>query len=114
MGNQATTQQDSTLTVDQSITQLESHTHLQKLETPTGWTVYSNEETLCSWMLTPSHHPAYPSLVQRSIITDDDTNIKVEMEILCEAEPVECDRLRLTFEELNEEMALQFNAMTAD
>jgi hypothetical protein len=75
-----------------------------KVTVQAGWTVIEDmaggEITL--WTFTYIGHPAHPSAVKRTLVTDGATHLKTS--ILCEAEKAACDALVRDFDALNAQM----------
>jgi hypothetical protein len=69
-----------------------------------GWTIVNDSGESTIWSFTPSNHPAHPSVVKRTIVSDKG-QIGVEMSALCEAQKAACDGLMAEFTELNNQMA---------
>jgi len=56
-----------------------------------GWTVAEDENGLVLWLLTPRGHPAYPSIVRRTIVNRAD-GAHFETAVRCFASKDVCDQ----------------------
>lgn len=74
-----------------------------KVSVQGGWTVVTEQDGLTLWSFTPEGHPAYPAAVRRQVVQKDGAWY-VNMNALCEATKVACDKLMEDFKVLNERM----------
>ena len=56
-----------------------------------GWTVAEDLEAFTVWLLTPTGHPAYPSIVRRTLINGPD-GAYMDTNIRCVASKETCDK----------------------
>ena len=71
-----------------------------KISTEAGWTVIEDQSTLSVWSFTPPGHPAFPAAIQRQVVQDGN-NMRVKMNVLCEAPKSACDAVAAEFQKLN-------------
>ena len=72
-----------------------------------GWTIIdesTGENTIVLWSFTPENHPAYPSMIRRTLYQQGNGPWLLRMNIKCGAAKVPCDALVRDFQRLNEEM----------
>ncbi|HEU4618500.1 MAG TPA: hypothetical protein VFV10_10685 [Gammaproteobacteria bacterium] len=74
-----------------------------KFSTQEGWTVVASQEhgRAVQWFFTPQDHPAYPSVVKRTVGENRGVGV-IDMAALCEVEQSECDRLIEDFRQISE------------
>lgn len=65
-----------------------------------GWTVVIDPTNQVVWSFTPADHPAYPAAVRRRAI-EQDGQVFLDTQALCQAEKSACDKLMAEFDELN-------------
>lgn len=70
-------------------------------EGPTGWTEIEDgiENTL--WSFAPEEHPAYPSVVRRTI-AGVGQSIRIDMDAICESNQAACEALMQNMLKMNE------------
>jgi hypothetical protein len=56
-----------------------------------GWLVAEDLDTFTVWLLTPAEHPAYPSMVRRTLINQSD-GAYMDTSVRCLASKEVCDR----------------------
>jgi hypothetical protein len=56
-----------------------------------GWIVAEDLDAFTVWLLTPPNHPAYPSIVKRTLVNGKD-GANMETRIRCFASKETCDR----------------------
>jgi hypothetical protein len=74
-----------------------------QISVQSGWTVINDPSTLSLWSFTPPGHPAHPAAIHRKVIQENG-NIYVQMNVMCEAAKPACDALVAEFEKLNRQM----------
>jgi hypothetical protein len=72
-----------------------------EIRTENGWTIAIDLATRTIWSFAPKGHPAYPTVVKRSVVPAEKGSV-VEMRVLCESDKVSCDSVVLQFQQLNE------------
>jgi hypothetical protein len=73
-----------------------------------GWTIVDDRGSLTLWSFAPDGHPAHPAVVRRKIV-EEQGQIFVRMNVLCEASKAACDALVADFNKLNQQMADDLN-----
>src|SRR5690349_6195112 len=71
------------------------------LNTEEGWFVVFQKSTV--WSFTPNNHPAHPSVVKRSVESNNE-QIYIKTEAKCESTKKHCDALLQQFQELNDKV----------
>jgi hypothetical protein len=66
-----------------------------------GWTIINDPVNNIIWSFAPASHPAYPSVVKRTLIQTTG-GISLNMAVLCEAATLACENLVKEFQALNE------------
>jgi hypothetical protein len=56
-----------------------------------GWIVAQDLDAFTTWLLTPAKHPAYPSIVRRTLVNSKD-GASMETRIRCFASKETCDK----------------------
>ena len=64
------------------------------------------------WTFTVPGHPAHPSVVCRRPVQDGD-NLKLDMNVRCNAPEAECEKLVKAFQELNQRMMQELKKQQA-
>jgi hypothetical protein len=67
-----------------------------------GWIIAEDRSHYTLWSFAKEGDPAYPSAVKRTAVQETGGSVTMNMNILCEATQVACDRLVADFNELNE------------
>ena len=75
-----------------------------RFETQDGWTIARDTARRTVWAFVPKDDPAYPAVVRR-IVVERNSQVRVDMHVLCDADKAICDDLRRQFRELNEDIA---------
>jgi hypothetical protein len=70
------------------------------IEVIQGWTIVKEADGLTNWSFTPPDHSAYPAVAKRVLYRDQD-GWHLKMDILCEAEKVDCEQFVRDFEAIN-------------
>jgi len=88
-------------TVEQVFDAMESNQDAARTDYD-GWIIYNikNEGSYTLWSLTPEDHPANPTAVRRDVVSVDGI-ITIQMNALCQADKVSCDKLMAEFREIN-------------
>ena len=70
-----------------------------------GWTVFNQklDGQYIIWTFTPEEHPVHPSVVRRAIVSRDG-EVQIGMDVLCYANPLDCDELVVQFRQINENL----------
>ena len=68
---------------------------------PDAWIII-NEPGGIQWSFAPSTHAAHPAVVRRTVKVNGEGGVYIEMNTLCQAEKVPCDKLVEEFKELND------------
>lgn len=58
--------------------------------TESGWLIAQNDEEIAVYMFVPSGHPAYPTVIKRSVVHRDGKGY-IETGVRCEASKAVCD-----------------------
>ena len=68
-----------------------------------GWTIAEERADRSSavWSFTPQGHPAHPAAVKRTTY-EEDGQVWIDMQVLCQAAKAPCDTLVREFQELND------------
>lgn len=80
---------------------------------PDGWQVVYQKsmEKMIIWSFTPKTENAYPAVVKRQII-EEENKVMIDMSILCQADKKACDELAQTFEKMNHAIFQNSNQST--
>jgi hypothetical protein len=65
-----------------------------------GWTVAVDEKAMTIWSFSSSTYPAYPAVVKRQVVANQDGGSDIKTSVLCEAEKRPCDDLVRTFNDM--------------
>lgn len=74
-----------------------------------GWTVVSVNGGLEIWSITPTTHPAYPSVARRRMVKSGD-GWTMNTNISCQAAKPKCDELVRDYQKLDEDMRKNIQA----
>lgn len=66
-----------------------------------GWTIITEPTSRTVWTFPPPGHPAYPSVLKRSLGLRDGSTY-LDMKVLCESTKAACDQLVIDFQQLNQ------------
>jgi len=66
-----------------------------------GWLIIEDLEQKKLWSFTPSSHEAYPAVVSRQPV-EENNMLAIKMQVMCQAPEPECKRLLKSFEALND------------
>lgn len=71
-----------------------------------GWTVVQvpGVSPYAIWSFTPENHPAHPVFAKRTVVQSETGAWHVETKMSCGASKIECDKLMLEYEALDEKM----------
>ena len=75
---------------------------LTKTADVNGYVAFVDSANPAVWTFTKPGHEAHPSVVCRTVISNPDGSVSIDMRVLCIGTDAACDRLVATFKELNE------------
>lgn len=61
-----------------------------QFRTQDGWLIAEDDERIASYIFVPESHPAYPTVIKRSIVNRDGASY-IETAVRCEASKAVCD-----------------------
>jgi hypothetical protein len=89
-------------TVDEAMTALRMRPDVEISEQQ-GWIVVADRKNYTFWSFAPKTNPAYPAAVKRRIVQEGD-DLKIQMDVLCQAAKEPCDALVRDFQAMNERL----------